>query len=391
MRFARSRSLPPARLLAAAAALLLASAPAAAQTVRGQVVEADGNPVSGMLVGLVDAAGVRHDAALSDSAGAFTVRARGAGSYRLRAERVGFMTTVSGPITLGAGETVERRMTANIERIMLPPVTAHVGRRACTVRPRNGEAAATVWEEARKALASAALASERQAFAYRLRMHTRRLTMDGVPGEEQVQVTAGFNSAPFVATPVERLVEHGYVEDQGDSILYHAPDANTLLSDAFLDHHCFSLTEGTGPNAGLVGLEFSPLRGRRMADVQGTLWLNRGTGLLSHIEYHYTGLPYRGAGASLGGRIVYERLPRGAWIVRRWYIRMPLLMLDPPNFKGDRPQPRVHALYERGGEVLDVRPVGRAADPGPAPGELTPHRIRTSGPGAIAGAAFASA
>ncbi|HEU0012206.1 MAG TPA: carboxypeptidase-like regulatory domain-containing protein [Longimicrobium sp.] len=348
----------PARLLALAAALLLAS-PAAAQTVRGVVVEADGDPVPGMLVRLEDAQGARHDAALSDSAGGFTLRARGAGTYRLRAERVGFRATLSDAIALAAGETVERRLTAAVERITLPVVTAEVRRRPCSVRPRNGEAAATVWEEARKALESADVGSRRRAFAYRLRMHTRELTVpDLVASNERVQESGGFSSTPFVATPVERLVEHGYVEDEGDSILYHAPDAGTLLSDAFLDHHCFSLTEGGGANAGLVGLEFAPLRGRRMADVQGTLWLDRASGRLSHIEYRYTGLNYRGGEHALGGRIVYEQLPGGAWIVRRWYIRMPLLVQEPPGALGDRPDPRIISILERGGEVVAVRPGG---------------------------------
>ncbi len=333
--------------LAVLAAVLLATAPGAAQTVRGRVTETGtGPPVSGAVVILLDEHGGRVSASLTDAQGAFAVAAAGPGSYSLRAERVGYATAVSPALSLQAGQVAEQALVMQPRQVQLEPLVVTGSQRACTIRPQ--QEAAVVWEELRKALDAAAVAEQGRRHAFRTRRFRRERTLSLrrlIRSEEWT--SPDFSSEPFSATPVARLARHGYMEAaEGDSVVFHAPDANTLLSDAFLDHHCFRLRE----RRGRVGLEFAPTAARSLPDVRGVLWMDRRTARLRTLEYTYVNLPYENPDDALGGELEFEQLPDGAWIVRRWVVRMPRLRAT------ERGQTYVAALAEQGGEVIGIRP-----------------------------------
>lgn len=354
-------------------ALSLAAAPAssAAQTVAGTVGDRwTSAAISGAVVVLLDTAGRRHDATISDAQGRYTVRASTPGAFLVRAERVGYSTTSSPVLVLAAGEQATHSLSIVASVVTLDAVVARGARRPCTVRPANGVQAAIVWEEARKALEAAEVAMRRQAYQFRLRRFRRVLTGPRARVQDSTSaVQTGFSDEGFRSPPLDRLVTHGYVEQDGDSLAFHAPDAATLLSDAFLDHHCFSYRAGRRANAGLVGLDFAPLRNRRLPEVRGTLWLDGRTGHLRFVEYTYTNLTYRRTVARLGGRIEYAQVGGGGWIVNRWTIRMPgMVVRRARGIRGcsrsscprqatapSRSRPVVIGLVETGGEVLDVR------------------------------------
>lgn len=334
---------------------LVFALPLGAQTVRGRVVDVQtGQPVAGFVVTLTDAQGARHEAVITRADGEFVLRGPAAGRYTLVAERSGY-ESVRFTHALAAGETAERRIDAVPMRLVLEPVIAQGVRRPCTVRPRNGSEAAVLWEEARKALASVDVGRQRRLYTYQARTVRRQMSLPSRQVvDSAVRVFAGQGAQPFRATAVERLAEHGYVEAERDSLTFHAPDAATLLSDVFLDGHCFSMRNGRGAQAGLVGLEFAPLRGRRLPDVRGVLWMDRRTAALRHVEYTYTALPWRGYRDDLGGRVDFEQLEDGGWIVRRWSIRMPTLWQAAPGA-----QPEVRGLVEQEGTVITIRPAHR--------------------------------
>ncbi|HEX2081370.1 MAG TPA: carboxypeptidase-like regulatory domain-containing protein [Longimicrobium sp.] len=332
--------------LAPLAAALLAAAPAAAQTVRGRVTEAGtGQPVAGAVVILLDECGGRVSASLSDAQGAFAVAAAGSGTYSLRAERVGYATAVSPALSLQHGQAAEQALVMQPRQVQLEPLVVTGSQRACTIRPQ-GEAA-VVWEELRKALDAASVAEQgrRHAFRKRFFRRERTLSLRSLLRSEE-WTSPDFSSEPFHATPVGRLARHGYVEAaEGDSMVFHAPDANTLLSDAFLDHHCFRLRE----RRGRVGLEFAPTAERTLPDVRGVLWMDRRTARLRTLEYTYVNLPYPNPDDALGGELDFEQLPDGTWIVRRWIVRMPRLWVNETGASG------VYSIIEQGGQVIDIR------------------------------------
>lgn len=109
--------------LAAALLLLLGSGTSAAgQTIRGILLgEETGQPVAMGLVALLDDS-ARVGSARTDSAGTFLLTAARAGPYRLRAERLGYQTATSPPLTLGKGDTLTVEFLLSTEVVLLEPV-----------------------------------------------------------------------------------------------------------------------------------------------------------------------------------------------------------------------------------------------------------------------------
>jgi hypothetical protein len=106
------------------------------QRVEGQVV-ADGTraPVMGAQVVLVDVDGVGRASMRTDSIGAFTLDAPGAGRYRLRVERPGYQPYDSPVLPLERGETIAVEVRLGPGAIPLEPLVV-VGRS----RPLPGRA-----------------------------------------------------------------------------------------------------------------------------------------------------------------------------------------------------------------------------------------------------------
>jgi hypothetical protein len=351
--------IPLPRILALLA-LLLAARPLAAQTVQGELVDAARRPLGGAMVVLLDAEGKVRGRVLTDLSGRFTLRAPGAGSYRLRAERIGFQATESPALALAAGETRSYRMQGTTLAVTLEPVTA-AARRRCEVRPEEGTATAAVWNEARKALDAAAYLQERQSLRFRVDQYTRDLTVSDlrVLGEDR-KASTSVGPHPFRSLPAEQLGRDGYVQTTPQGTFYHAPDAQALLSDAFLDGHCFRMVPGEGENAARVGIAFQPVGGRRLPDVAGVLWVDRATRELSHMEYRYVNLEPGAGSDKLGGRVEFGRSPGGGWIVQRWWVRMPAMSVDQSmravgnaDMAVER-RARLSGIREQGGEVSGV-------------------------------------
>lgn len=352
-----------AAALASFAAALLAAAPLRAQTVRGALVDAAGRPVEQVLVALVGPGGQPAGAALTSASGQFHIRAPGPGRYSLRAERVGYATVTTPAFDLGDGETREERVVASGRAVALQGVVATARNRRCAVRPGAGLATATLWEEARKALAGAEFARQAGLFRYDVVRWERDLSVDGgVVRRDQRQAHAGVSELPFVSIPPEELSRHGFIRDmQDDSLVYAAPDAGVLLSDQFLNDHCFRVA--TGGDSTLVGLEFEPTAGRTVPDVHGVLWLDRASAELRRVEYRYVNGPPESRSPEVGGSVEFERPRGGPWIVRRWAIRMPIAELVTRSLRVDGSQTVTQSLnlvgvHEAGGEVTAARLAG---------------------------------
>ncbi len=355
------------RLLAMAGWMLAGwmgiSAPAAAQTVAGRVLEAEtGQPVAGALVVLATPGGERHATVLADADGRYTLRARVPGDYTVRAERVGFASGAPAPVRLDAGRTVQLEVRAASLRITLEPVVATGRRRRCSEELAGGARTSAVWEEARKALQSAALVERTGAYTFVMQMHQRELSPGGrrVIREQRWEHQA--RGTPFLTLSGETLARDGYVVVDADSLVLYGLGAGAILSDVFLASHCFGVRDGGSEHPGWVGLEFTPLAGRVTPDVRGVLWLDRATSELRVVEYGYTGLAMRGPVDALGGRLEFRRLASGAWIVMRWHVRGPLMLAEHGVLRrmADLSRFTVSALLETGGEVVQVLPTPAA-------------------------------
>jgi hypothetical protein len=104
---------------------------------------------------------------------------------------------------------------------------------------------------------------------------------------------------------------------------------------------------------------------RRLPDIEGVLWLDRETAELRFLEYQYTNIPATLSSENIGGRVEFEALPHGLWIVRRWWIRMPIFGTRQQGFSDFLRETYIKAIEEEGGwvtgvETLDGTPVLRS-------------------------------
>ncbi|MBI4545652.1 MAG: carboxypeptidase regulatory-like domain-containing protein, partial [Gemmatimonadetes bacterium] len=304
---------------------LLSAPPLRAQIIRGELAEAGtGKPIEAAFVALVDGTGVRRAGALTDSAGRFVLRPPAAGRYTLRAERIG-NETAEVSVLVAAGAAVDYRLEMQVEAIPLAAVEAEA-RRRCVVRPEEGLGAARLWEEARKALDVAAWAQDERLYEYEIRRYERELDVEGQRVKrEAVEARTMWAEQPFVSLAPEKLAESGYVQNTAEGTFYYAPDAHVLLSDSFLDQHCFWVQPPRPGEEHLIGLVFEPAGGRKLPEIRGVLSFDRASSELRSLEYQYTNLPRAVPAERLGGSVDFERLDNGAWVLRRWWIRMPVI------------------------------------------------------------------
>lgn len=345
-------------------ALLLALAPltdVGAQVLVGDVVEAGtGTPLAGAFIRLVNDEGDLGGGVLSGRDGNFVLTADEPGHYGVIAELIGYGDPGTTSVTLRADESVRITLEIPVEPVNLEGLTAAVGER-CRPRPSRGLATAQLWEEARKALEVTRWAARTDVARYGFVEFERErsaATLE-VLREERRDRAGYYSGSPYRSVAAESLAQNGYVRPAPeDGWVFLAPDAETLMSDSFLDTHCFQVVAAAPDESGLVGLGLEPVPGRGVPDIEGVLWLDAETGALERLDFRYVDLPFEHGRDwdQIGGRVEFERLETGLWIVRRWYIRMPLAtrIRGPAwNLTQD-----LVTIIEQGAEVQSIIPGG---------------------------------
>ena len=304
-----------------------------AQAVRGGVVQRDGTtPASGVIVVLEDTAGHVAGRTLSDGRGAFFITLPSAGTYRARVLRVGYQPTIVSGIAVRDSGTTSLRVVLTGAPVTLPNVSVR-GEDICRGDRRDGALVAEVWEEARKALLASGLSDATAPLIAEWIEYERTLdTTARFVRSQLIRSTRSATTHAFRSASWSELAERGYVVDQDDGTVFHAPDADVLLSDSFASLHCFHV-EPPGPDRpNQIGVGFRPARERRrVSDIEGTFWIDRASSELRTLEYRYTNLPAITERVRPGGVVEFLRLASGSWLVHRWSIRMPQLMLTAPT------------------------------------------------------------
>lgn len=343
---------------------LLAAVPAAAQSVRGVLVDEAGRPVDGTVVALYPADGDRAaHGGLTDREGRFTLSAPAPGHYRVRAERIGYQPAYV-EVDLAAGETEEVRLATAVRAFVLDPVQVTADTH-CVVRPGAGMRAYELWQQAAVALRATELVEDQELVEYTIRTYRRDLMRSRRARHDPPRRVRG---QPFETLSPAELAERGYLRDTGDTITIYGPDATVLLSDEFQDTHCLYVHSQVNVRTqsggwGEVGLAFEPAVDRGIVDIRGTLWLDARTGELRSVEYEYTGLADGSQRAPSRGVVEFQRLPSGAWIVSRWNIRTARILYGtgPGSRNRTRPIEILGDVREAGGEVSDIQVVAAAS------------------------------
>ena len=314
--------------------------------VRGRIKE--GNtvaPVPGVLVSLVDqSVDTSIASALSDASGEYALRAPAAGRYRLAAKRIGVRRFLSAPFDLMPGETRVHNVALDAIALALPEVNVSG---LCVNRTRDLRRIASLWDEARTALEATEISQRDRLIRASISRYAAEVdppslrTLFDWRSDTELMV-----EEPFTSLSGDSLSAVGYWRQlPGDSVEFLAPDARALASNAFIRDHCFGLAATARDRPGMVGLTFGPARDRRLADISGTIWLDARLFELRLVEFRYTRLPPTPDANRIGGEVHFARLTSGAWIVDRWFIRMPQLVTTPDEW------PR-RQLREEGGSVV---------------------------------------
>ena len=352
----------PRRITLRLIAVCLTSAPllASAQIVRGVVTErGSGAVVGGVVVSLI-APGARQPttSSLSDPQGRYALRAPAAGTYHVEAKRIGVRRYLSAPLNLAAGET--RQLDVVLEGLVytLPEVVVS-GLATCTGSTRDAPRIGALWDEARTALFATRISLRDRLFRGTVARYVRQLDPRSrkVLSEEGTQIQ-GVVDKPFRSVDADSLSAQGYVQtDRNNVTTFHGPDADVLLSDAFVRDHCFRLALPTRDRRGLVGIAFAPAAGRRLPEISGTMWLDQRNFELQLVEFKYVNTDNLPDDDAIGGEVHFAKLPNGAWVVRKWFIRLPQGSRagTPVTVSGSTPNVFVRSvgyiLREEGGHV----------------------------------------
>lgn len=159
---------PIATVLACLALAPQYGAEAAAQVIRGVVVDsASQQPLPAVLVSLADSDNRNLQRFLTDEDGEFSFLALRPGRYSVRVERLGMRTEMVDGVDVAAGQAVSLRITLAHLPITLRGIEAS-GDRRCELPRDLGLETLRVWEEARKVLATADFTSSAGVYVYDL-------------------------------------------------------------------------------------------------------------------------------------------------------------------------------------------------------------------------------
>lgn len=357
-------SLRPSWVIPSLLLVLLWPAALQGQQVQGRLVdEVDAHPLAGAYVTLVrDGENVARAVTRVD--GGFVLTAPQAGPYTLRADFLGYGVVEREVEVPPPGEPLRVELAAGQQAIELEGLVAEVDRQ-CDVPEGVARQVAALWDEVAEAFRVTAYMEEEQLFDMRMDRWERALDPEDlrILDEDRRQGRGILRGSPFESLPADDLASQGYVREMDDgSFSYFAPDARVLLSASFQDTHCFGVTVDP-PSDGVeewVGIRFEP-RDDDRPDIHGVLWIDGGSLEPQRLDFRYSELPGRVGGRELGGRVIFQRLPAGPWIIREWRIRMPEVQaVQYYTFNSSELQRRyeVARIREVGGQVTQAGPRG---------------------------------
>jgi carboxypeptidase family protein len=356
------------RSIVLTAAVLAVGARAGAQVVRVEVVDAStGKPIVGANVALLDSAAVIPlGGGFSDQGGGTELRAPSRGNYRVRADKVGYDTWTSVQLILG-DQPIIVRATMTVSRNPAPIIPR--SERACLQLTGPGTPAGDLWAELKKALTANAMTEAQGLVPLDVDLYERVLDRNLSIVSERAEQRNRIPRRPLTGISWDQIdtARRG----QTSSDIYRAPDAATMLSDQFVKSHCFAAIRGYGPETGLMGLEFKPARVSPQPELAGVLWLDPKANALRSVNFDYVNLPIPLRIARTTGRVEFQQLAGGQWIVPSWYIRMPRVTRVTSNDVGLPATSR--------DSLIGYQEVGGAARPAGTPAPAT----TTSAQGAL--------
>ena len=333
-----------------AAMVLFAAAPLSAQLqLRGVVRDsASRAPIPGVVLILLDSSGKALGRNLTNERGQYAL-ILSPGMRQLQVLRIGFRPRTLGIPGLSNG-SAELNVAMAAIPMLLQPVSV-IDQPNCP-RRADRSAAFALWEQAKSALLATVVARE-AAPASVMRLHFDR-RMDGTSDHTahiDVRIDSASTTRPFAAArPAAEFVDRGFVDDSGWTRVYHSPDADVLLDEAFPRGYCFELASPDRARPREVGLAFKPARGKRnRIDIEGAVWIDTASRALTDLTFRYLGLPRAIDRFQPGGNVSFRSMENGTVIIDRWHIRLASGVVSAGGSVRDL------VAHEKGGEVAHAR------------------------------------
>ncbi len=302
-----------------AASIAVIGSHAAAQDVRINVVEAsNGKPIVGANVTVVDSTGALIGAGFSDQSGHIDLPVPPRAPFRVRADKMTYDTWLS-VVLRPSGKPIRLRIGMAPTRI---PTVVRQSDAACQQLTGAGTPAGDIWAEVRKALTASAVTEAQGLVPLDVDLYERVLDRNLSVVSERTEQRTKVPRRPATGISWDQLDSARRGDATGGDV-YRAPDAATLVSEQFVKSHCFAAIRGYGAENGLTGLEFKPARVAGLPELSGVLWVDPRANTLRYLNFDYVNLPIPLRIARTAGRVDFQQLPGGRWIVPRWYIRMP--------------------------------------------------------------------
>ena len=319
-----------------------------AQTVRGTVLSATGEPAAGALLLLVSSNDSVTSRTVASARGEFRFTTRNIGEYRVRVLRIGYRPWTSAPFALNAGETNPFRFTLDDAHVTLATIVTEA-RTQCRILNASQAATSTAWTQVQTALITAQLTSSARAFAATTVNYSRLFDRQNRVSEQFVTVDTSRVTQPWQSESPDSLHKSGYLTVDGDSLTYIAPGLDALTSPLFLQDHCIKISAVR--DSLLLGIDFEPTPARkRLPEIKGTVWVNRKSSELRRIDFSLTNVS-KVQESHAGGELTFVQLANGSWAVARWRIAMPLLVQRKMPTGNFDPEILMHGLREVGGEL----------------------------------------
>ena len=320
-------------------------APGPMSDVSVRLQSAAGSSLAGVLVALLDTRDSVIAEGLSNDAGWRVLRAP-AGTYRVRARRIGYLPYISPPVVLPRRD--ELFLVVETPNVILNTIVV-TGKTECRRTDPASHSLGAVWDEIDKALRASQLTIQDLAGLGHGRVYKKELDVNGRVRTSDTTLFPITNARPFGTPDPEALAEKGYVSGNiAFGWEYFAPDELALLSESFARTHCFRLVRDRS-RRGQIGVAFEPIPRRSTPDIQGVLWVDERTAELREMSFNYVNAgPFSQFNAR--GFTRFLRLPSGAWLVDEWWLRAPRLTMQTSPYSA--PQFLVVGWFENGGAIL---------------------------------------
>lgn len=302
---------------------------AGAQTIRGRLVDGSSNaPLVGALAELRDMQGKVIGQAFTSPTGAFVFVGETNQKYQLRVAAIGYARHLPIDVLLGAAPMTLPAIALSAVVITLPDLHAMGGKRACGKSELTPDTFGGLVESARTSLQmmdatlrSAQLGFEMQV-VHRLAVKTSKDSMVSAD-----TVAGVIHEWPVKSLSIDSLQLLGFqrpkTEAEGFGHHYYGPDMTVLMSDWFLETHCFTMDRDRSKGDTVV-IKFDPMGHPKYVDVSGTLVLDRTSLTMRRLTYELRDLPDGVPDRSAGGEMRFAEKAPGLWVPIEWAIWAPM-------------------------------------------------------------------